>query len=273
MTYAAQDNSVHDGEPVEFFKFVSPNKTYRYNDGDAPLYLAGELYEPLAITRGAIEVGVSLAGASTVDIEIPFDSELAVEQGYLLTPDYLEVTIYRGHRGSDLTSDYSTIWQARARGFSIKGLLLTIQTIPALVMSFEVPMLNVYYQVLCNHRLYDERCKVNKSLHTTTATVTVVGGAAVTVDDDGVGDSELKAGEIRNVRTGERRMIVDNLVNVIDLSFGFTDIEVGDTVTLSKGCLHNYAACLGFNNTDNYGGFRFIPRNNPLGQTASESDV
>lgn len=265
MTYSAQDNSIHDGEPIEFFKFVAPNATYRYNDSDADLTLAGEIYTSIAIERTTIEVGTSIASSATVDVLVPFDSDVAINHGYLITPDYLDVTIYRAHRGSDLSTDFRTIWQARAQAFSINGLMLSIKTQNVLATSISGQLLNVYYQTLCNHRLYDDRCKVNKAAHTTTSEVAILGSSSITVLNDGVDDHALKAGEARNVRTGERRLIMDNLVNVITIAYPFTDILVGDTVALSKGCQHDVLACLAFNNTDNYGGFRFIPRNNPLG--------
>lgn len=265
MSYSSQDASVHDGAPVEFFLFTSPTTSYRYNDSDQDLTLAGNVFTSLNISRGYIEAGGSIVSPTTVDIEVPFDSEVAIDHGYLLSPEFLDVTIFRAHIGSDLSTDYKTIWKARAQVFSISGLMLKIQTQPKLVTNLSTAILNVFYQTMCNHRLYDERCGVNKATHTTTSTVTVVGTSAITVADDGVADGALTAGEARNSRTGESRLIMNNLVNVITLAQGFTDVIVGDTITMSKGCLHTSEECREkFANEDRYGGFRFVPRKDPV---------
>src|SRR5690606_23628846 len=79
-------------------------------------------------------------------------------------------------------------------------------------------------------------------------------------------DSELKAGEIVNTRTGEKRGIYDNNSNIVTISYPFVDIIPGDEVELVYGCDHKRTGhCrLRFDNVVNYGGFDFIPVVNPF---------
>lgn len=94
--------------------------------------------------------------------------------------------------------------------------------------------------------------------------MTAIGALTIVVNDDGVADHDLKGGEIINNRTGERRMVADNLANSIDINYGFLDIVEGDVVSMVRGCDHSSATCKAkFNNFDNYGGFLFIPTKNP----------
>lgn len=268
MTFLTQDSSVHDSLPIECYRFTGPLKTYYYNDSDEDVTISDQVFISSAITRDAIEAGVSIGNPQRVNISVPFDTEVAVDHGYLSSPSYLNVDIFRVERGTNYDTDNRKIWTARAKGFSISGLMLEIATQAVITNSRSAQLLSAYWQRTCNFDLYDSNtCKVNKADHTTTSTVTVVGPNAVTVVDDGLDDHELAIGTLVNNRTGETRLITDNLANVINVSYGFSDVVVGDTVTISRGCKHNTDDCLNtFDNIINYGGFKFIPKTSPLGE-------
>lgn len=267
MSFRDQDISVHDSVPIEAFLFEGPTKTYRYNDSDEEITIDGQVYTPIvSITRDAIEVGTGIGNSGVVRVEVPFNSEVAVDHGYLLSPTFLSITIYRLEQGTDYDTDKKTIWKGRAKAFGIKGLMLEISTQPVISGARTVQLLSAYWQRTCNFELYDPNtCKASKSANTTTSTVTIIGPSAVTVVDDGFLDHALPIGTLTNTRTNESRLIMDNLANVIDIAFPFTDIVVGDTVDITRGCPHNTAACHGtFNNIINYGGYKYIPRATPL---------
>lgn len=260
------DTSVHDSIPIEAFLFVGPFGTYRYNDSEEDVTIEGQVYKSQTVLRDTIEVGTGLGNQGVVSVYVPFNSEVAVEHGYLSSPSYLTVTIYRLEHGTDYDTDKKTIWTGRAKGYAIQGLMLQINTQSVISGARTLQLLSAYWQRMCNFDLYDaDTCKVNKADHTETSTVTLVGPSAITVVDDGFADHALPIGEVVNTRTGEKRLILDNLANVITLSFGFTDILVGDAVDIIRGCKHNTDDCtLVFDDIINYGGWKFIPRSSPL---------
>ena len=73
--------------------------------------------------------------------------------------------------------------------------------------------------------------------------MTLVGTSNVTVVADGFDDAYLKAGEIVCARSGERRMILNNVANTITINYPFNDLRIGDTVELTAGCDHSFSTC------------------------------
>ena len=265
-TFQNQDTSVHDSIPIEAYVFTGPFGVYRYNDTEEDVTISGQVFKSQTVFRDAIEVGAGLGNQGLVSVRVPFNSEVAVEHGYLLSPSFLEVTIYRLERSTNYDTDKRTIWKGRAQGFMTQGLMLQINTQSVISGARTIQLLSAYWQRPCNFELYDaDTCKASKSDNTETSTVTLVGPSAVTVVNDGFGDHELSIGTIVNTRTGESRLMIDNLANVIDLSFPFTDIVPGDTVDITRGCKHNTEDCNEvFDNIINYGGWKYIPSSSPL---------
>ena len=267
MSYDVKDTSVHDGEPIEVFKFIGTLGTYRYTDYPENVTVNGELYITHPISRTAIEVGTLIDSITTMDFTVLFDSDLARAHGLLATPDSLLVEVRRVHKGDNYATDWEMTWQGIAVGYSMTGRWFTIGTQNKVQVDLNTNLAQPYYQTTCNHVLFDERCKVNKASNTSVSTVTVIGPTAITVASDGVPDGHLRAGELINQRTGERRLILDNLANVIDIGYGFIDILVGDTVSMVKGCDHSFSECqVRFSNLDNFGGFMYVPSKNPFTQ-------
>lgn len=263
MSYLSIEASVEQAQPIHFFEFVTPAKTYRYNDSDRELEFEGQTYLPLQIDFDEIETAIALSQNERVAIRVPFDVDLALDTGYLVTPDLLRVQIRRAH-AQDLTS-YQRIWSGEALRFTTQGLLLVIETQFKLVRDFGRPLLRAFYQRVCNYRLYDERCKASKAAHTTSTEIISFSDLAVVVLDDGAGDTVLTAGEIRNKRTGEIRVITNNISNTIGITHPFSSVMAGDEVDLSLGCLHNREDCsLKFANYENFGGFDKVNTTPPI---------
>jgi len=268
MTYTQKDRSIQDGEPVEFYKFIGPFGEFRYTSDNVPGTCDGDIYLPIegGIDRTSIETGSIVDTIMTMDFRLPADSELAKLYCYKTTPDQILVEVRRAHRGDDWNTEFEMEWKGYGLGTSVSGHLAVIQTGSVLQSKLRGNVASIYYQRMCNHILFDERCKMNKEDWTLTATVAKVQNQLITVNDDGTGNDQLKAGEIKVPRTGETRSIYANANNIISISYPFVDIQVGDTVELTFGCDHKRLGdCkLRFNNVTNYGGFDFIPVVNPF---------
>lgn len=268
MTYAQKDRSVQDGQPVEFFKFTGPFGTFRYTSDNEPGVCEGELYSviPGGVTRTTIEVTSVADSAVTMDFALPADSPVPQLYCFKRTPELMTVEVRSAHRGDDWNTEFMIEWIGYGLETSVRGDFATIRTGSIIQTRLQGNVANVYYQRMCNHILGDERCKVDLGDWTLTATITKVQNQIITVDNDGTGNTELKAGEIVNVRTGERRGIYNNVDNRISVSYPFIDLVVGDEVNLIFGCDHRRLGdCkLRYNNVINYGGTDFTPITNPF---------
>lgn len=268
MTYKTKDRSVQDGQPVEFYKFSGMFGAFRYTTEPEPAICAGEVYYPIegGISRSHIEIGPVVSSPISMDFTLPANSEVAKLYCFKTSPEELKVEVFRAHRGDDWNTDYEVEWIGHGLDTTVSGRSAVIRTGSLLQTKLQGNVASVYYQRMCNHILFDERCKVDRAAWTYSATVTKVQNQLITVDDDLANNDDLKAGEIVVARTGEKRGIHSNTNNIIAISYPFIDIEVGDTVEITFGCDHKRTGhCKQrFNNVANYGGFDFIPLVNPF---------
>jgi hypothetical protein len=266
MSYPVKDASTHDGEPIEVYKFTGPFGEYRFTSDMEPITVDGDLYEPLPITRTSIETGSVVDTIQTMDFNIPASSDLARMYAFTLSPETLTIEVKRVHRGDDYATDFEIEWTGEGLDFLSSGKWSTIKTGSILQSKLRGNLSSVLYQGICNHVLFDKRCKMVKAAWTSAATVKKIQGQIITLNSDNNSDGTLNGGEVKNVRTGEIRRIISNTAEVLRIGYKFIDIVDGDTLELTHGCNH---ARLGdcktkFNNVANYGGFDFIPLKNPF---------
>lgn len=268
MSYAAKDKSVSSGRPIECYAFVASHKTWRFTSYHEPITVAGSLYSPLPITRTAIETGSVVDTLATMDFNIPSDHELAKTFCFTISPKELIVTVRRVHEGDDYSTDYKVEWIGDLIGCSAAGHWSTIKTASLLQTKLNGNLSSVYYQKVCNHILFDERCKVVRADFTETAIVVKVQNQIITVDNMVFPNNDLVGGEMVNTRTGETQGIITNGTNILRIGYPFFDIVVGDVVELVQGCDHTRLGhCKNrYNNVANYGGFDFVPEVNPFQQ-------
>lgn len=291
MSYKSVDTSVRSGAPVEFYKFgvsygcpgdgepgmpgdvgaaasdVETVSSFFYTNDNVVHEYDGKEYVPANVRRSAIEVTSVIDSLVTVDIDLPITDKLAQLYCLLKMPLSLDVDIFRWHRGTSLSSDVKRIWSGQATGYTVRNNIATINTQSTLQANLRLSTKQVVCQASCNHRLYDARCKVNKADYTYDAIVNLVRGTKIFVDDDHAANHDLRLGKIVNNRTLESRIITDNASNVISVTYDFLDIVAGDSVTISHGCDKAYSTCQAkFNNLENFGGFKWLPIDNPYDQ-------
>jgi hypothetical protein len=137
--------------------------------------------------------------------------------------------------------------------------------------------LRSYYQRQCPHILYESPCNVNKENFKSIVVVTSVAGLDVGVT--GTLEVDKFAGGMMswNSPAGlQWRTITGNVANSVKVNFPFMPITDkfgrslvnGTSITLYPGCQHTVTDCTNrFNNLANYGGFPFIPIDNPFTTT------
>lgn len=254
---------------VELYKFVGPNRSYFYTSAERDFRIGVDRYVSTPISRSAIRTGDD----EQVDVQItlPFSSPVVQDYAYLASPPALHLEIWLFDRNAMIANGQfdpdsgAILWSGEVAGWQTANRLATARVPSDLSRVTATTVTQVYYQKPCNHKLYGSRCKVDRASFTTTSTVTSISGTQITVADDGVDDNFLNAGVLTNTRTGERRLVISNQADVIIVALEFSDLEIGDPVELTAGCDHSLTTCqTKFNNTDNYGGFPFIPANNPF---------
>ncbi len=264
-TYDEYEQSVDQSAPIEGYKFVGSFKTYRYTSADRPVLINGELYGPIAVTRSRVKAGTQEDDTLSLDLGLPFDTEVVEDYAYSQTPPKLRLTVFRLQSDDPEGDAWSIYWTGIVRGFSVSEREAKVQvpSVFSLALQGEVP--NIYYQVPCNHVLYDEYCQVNPALHRFDAEVQAVTGVVITLTGAPTIDNDLAAGEVVNTRNGERRLILSNVGSIVNLGYPFVDLVPGDAVELYRGCDHSLLACKNrFNNVINNGGFEYIPPDNPF---------
>lgn len=265
MTYETSEYSVHDARPVECFKFIGSFRTYRYTSAEEEVTVAGETYLPIPGKRGMIRAGTQQDDNLSLDIEMPFDTDVVEDYAYAESPPSLSLELYRVHRGTNFATDFVLLWKGKVTSFSVDGRVAKVRVPSVFARALQADLPSAYYQAPCNHVLFDSLCSVSRAANTTTTSVETTASLAVTVADVSDPDNVLAGGEIVNTRTGERRLILSNQAGVINFSYPFVDMIAGDPVELTKGCDHSFSTCKSkFSNGARFGGHPYIPADNPF---------
>jgi uncharacterized phage protein (TIGR02218 family) len=265
MSFDSFETSAASGAPIEVFKFVTASETYRYTNHTENITVNGELYFPAAVVREDIKTGTQLDDTHEINLNMAYDLPLIQNNAYTKSSPSILVTVRRVHLGSNLATDSIVLWVGRVSGFSVTDKLAKVKIASYFSTALRGNIPGVHYQNNCNHVLYDGRCKVLQGGFQTFSAITVISGNDITVTNDGVADGLLVAGIVTLQRTGESRMVINNLSNVITLASSFPEAVLGDSVIMIQGCDHSFATCgTKFSNTLNYGGHPYIPGLNPF---------
>ena len=265
--FTDKEQSKAESAPIECYKFVGSFKTYRYTSAADALLLGGELYLPVPVKRNTAKAGTQDDDNLSLELVFPFDADIVFDYAYALSPPTLLLEAYRTQADLDTNTQFELFWKGKVRGFKVSGRQATIivPSIFALALQGEVP--NFYYQAPCNHVLYDDGCKVIRDNNKFTGEVDSINGREITLLAAPTSTNDLAAGEIVNTRNGERRLILSNVGSIVTVGFPFADLLAGDPVEMVRGCDHSFngaGGCPKFANQLNFGGFPFIPADNPF---------
>lgn len=267
MAYIDDEQSTSNAKPIELYRFTGTYQNYYYTSGvekvtyQAPGETAPHDYLPIAIKRSEISVGTHEDDTTDITVTLKASNQVVLDYGFETSPPELNLTIFRFHN----IADVKQVWFGEVTNIQVNDGIATVRS-PSLlssIMTAQAP--TVYYQSPCNNVLFDARCKVDEPTYTHAATVTAVAGRSITVDGVGTLGGKLKGGEIV-LASGERRMIVSQVGTVIGVNFPFAQLIPGATCAIKAGCDHLWAGdCkLVYNNRLNFGGFVFIPPDNPF---------
>lgn len=246
------------GRKIELFVFEYRGEFYRYTSSDREVTSNGEEYIPLTIKRSDLQASSEQAKKElTIDCTVEFP---IVDFFKLLTPQNIKFTLFE-----TLRSDPDNVHQLY-NGI-LKSCVITGSTAKLTAQPFSGlltrDICRYSYSTLCNHNLYGEGCGLNIEDHTFDFEVLSVESDGITINFT----TQLPVGNFVNgvmrLDSGEARMVIEEVGSGLKVISPFENINTGDLVRVSLGCDRTVSACKGFNNYDNYLGFRYIPNRNP----------
>jgi uncharacterized phage protein (TIGR02218 family) len=232
---------------------------YRWTSNEVDYIHGGNTFEAAAISRSNITRGVE-DRQDVLTIELPSTDNFPRLYVNIVPGQKALMTVQRVHR-DDPDQQAIVLFKGLVQSVSFQSdaTKASLSVRPLTVgLSQAIPRFS--YQALCNHILYDERCKVLQSLFQHTNTATAVSGDIVTVQAlNTKGDSWADAG-FAQLGTTDFRLILEHTGDNITLLLPFASEVTGSVLDVFAGCKHDLATCkTKFNNVINYGGFAFVP--------------
>lgn len=260
MTFESREASVHDGAPLECYRFVQGEESWLLTSADDPVTLPSGTYQPEAISRGELDHSQeSLSGA--LEITLPGTHALVAPYIPYAPPRPTAVTLYRAHRGEE--SDARVRFVGRVGSVRFDGAAAVLRCLP-LDAAFQRSLPILTFQSLCQWALYGPGCGINATAYRELATVTAVSGSTVTaLAFAGHADGWWTNGWIEGPG-GEVRFVVAHAGQVVTVAEPIPGLAPGQVVAAYAGCDRTEATCAGkFTNLANHMGWARIPTRNP----------
>ena len=261
MTYSASETSIDSGSPLEIYRFyIEGGEEWLYCSGDIDITYQGKIYQTTALSRDSLTIEGSGADNSMV-LRMPRNNDLATRYISYVPATTVWVTVSRFHR-DDLT-DARVIWQGRLRNVSWQGSEAEVSC-DLIASSLKRQGPTRLYQRLCSHMLYDHRCKVNPSSFSVSGAISIVDAFTISLTDASSQANGFWVPGYITRNGNDHRTVVDHDGTNLTLNIPYEGLVNGEVLVLFAGCDRSKTLCNSrFSNTDNYGGFPYLPTKNP----------
>lgn len=266
MTFAAQETSRESGQVLELYTFIFGLTTFRFTSFNRDIIWQGLSYTSEPISRSRTGAAIEDA-ANQVTITLPIDNP--VPQLFITNvPGKVgSVRILRAHV-NDVAEEVVVLFDGFVANVTLDGELEAKVLCNPNTKVFDRVAPRFTYMGLCNHILYDERCKVDISLFDFTGLVSAVSLNDITVNGaSGLGADFFVSGFARFPAGSQNdaRLILAQSGDTMTLLLPFAENVLGSDIDLFAGCAHDLVTCdVKFDAVLNYGGFPFVPRKNPF---------
>lgn len=285
MSYDSLENSVELGQPVELFLFFNLEARFAYTSAQHPITFNGDTYQPRPIKRSEDTIK-SLNARRDMTITMPATDLFA--QRYIATIPTVTDTlrIFRYHTTDGAVPEVVEIFNGSISNVAISKNNEVVVNARSMSAILEQSVPRQTCRALCNHIIYNARCKVNSTDFQIVGVVDAIAADGMTVDVNGGGevfpftglalsaqfaaDSGFLLGGTVERFGLERRMIrswtnLGGNVARLGLLLPFAGLTVGQNVQVLAGCDQSKATCRDrFDNTLNFGGFPLVPKKNPF---------
>ena len=261
-TYAEQEVSRQDSEPVELYEFTLGASVFRYTSAMDDVAIAPNTFMREAISRTKLVQG-SRQERETLNVTMPIDNSFALRYVRIPPGDRATFRLFRAQRSE--TPPFDTVvllftGRVLAVRFPKSGTIAEVA-----VRSLETVMNNTIPRFTfmggCNNFLYDRFCGANPNLFTFSDAVSVVSGRDITVPGLSSSPFDFLAGYVRPSTQFDFRLVTAVAGDVLTLDVPFVNLGVGEIIQVFAGCDHLIAGdcALVFDRVADYGGFAFVP--------------
>lgn len=271
MSYDGIDASVELGKPIELYRFTNLEEAFNYTSAtDAYTYDNIE-YVHRNLTRN--ERDLRSDEPTNLVLRLPADDLFAIRY-VAAAPASRDKLVIRSLHLTDIpTPEAKIIWTGEVTSVSFEGVEAIVACEPSgAVMRRPIPRRS--YSAVCGHVLYDRGCKISESdpAFKFDVEVLAISDASITLVGTGVGaqGADFFVAGFLERGSFERRMVLsqsndgENQVT-LGLLLPFAKLQTGQILTLRAGCDHSAATCHAkFNNIANFGGFPWVPTENPF---------
>ncbi len=274
MTFAPIETSVEDGNVLELYTFTFGGQTDRFTSFNRDITFDGFLFTATQISRSKLESSVEDA-INELKITLPQDNVIP-QQFIANVPGRVgSVTVERAH-ADDPAEERIVLFAGFIAQVGFDADLVATITCKPQTSIFKRAGPRITYQGICNHVLYDARCKILRTGDPAgefllTGNVTAVSGNDIDVAGVAAAGAGFFDGGFVKAPAGgddDARLVLSSSGDTLSLLLPFSIEVLATSVDVFAGCTHDLDICLTkFDNVINYGGFPFVPRKNPFNST------
>lgn len=270
MTFDSFEVSTESGTPVEVFEVTVGATTYFMTTAEDDQTIGAQVYTATeGLSRDRTEEGPDKR-EHDFKLSLPTFHPLAQIFTGVLPGFRIPITVSKFHRDDTPTPEVVQVFSGfiQSASFSKQGKQTDLVARTAIAaLGTSIPRRT--FQSACNHVLYDDAtCKADDTDPAYRAAVLTVAGQVgntLTVSSGLSGtytDGWMNGGFVEVVGGADYRLVRDHVGNVLTLHGPFSTTP--STVNVFAGCDHSIAVCKSkFDNVINFGGFAFVPIDNP----------
>lgn len=263
--------------PIHLFRFDLGPVSFAYASGDTSVELGGLTYLASGISRGALR-STPERNKNQVTISMPMaldplasDPPPTQPFAQLWRPYPPAGTVYVTCMALDRSQpgaapEVEWVGRVAQPRFTDTALELTCTNTLA---RHRVATGGRRCQRSCDLVVYSQglgRCNLNPDTWEVPAVLTAAAGLTITAPEFAVSAVNMAGGWVEWVRADgitDQRTIMEHDGETLALDFGAPDLAPGLAIRAWPGCAQTWEACEAFGNTDNYGGFYYLPTKNP----------
>jgi len=266
------ESSRESSRPLELYTIAIGTDSFRYTSGEDEITIGLNTWEPIAIARSSLTQGPD-ERRRTITVTMPADNVFVNRYIDIVPGQKATISIIRLQRDESPTFNTQVLifkGQIQSVRFPDDGNTaeIAIRSLEA-AASRQIPRWT--YMGMCNHVLYDSTsgCNAN-SLNPQfrlSGNVTAISGNILTVAGANARpDGWWAGGFIQPFGVPDFRVILAHTGNNLTLLLPFDEVIVGTPMFALAGCNHDIFGDCGtkFDRVIDYGGFAFIPFQNPF---------
>jgi len=265
-TLSELEKSIESSRPVELYTFTIGAQNFLFTSAEGIVTFGGTDYAPLPVKRSNPTQSKEQR-STALRITLPSDSDPARPYIAVQPSEQMTVIIQRIQPDAVPGGTSIIMFDGFVSSVSFEDETAELRCIPFNeLFTREIPRFQ--YQGLCNHVLYDARCKVVAGSFKHSGTVLGVVGTKIQIQGLPTAGLPFIGGYVEIPGGSEQRLILDQTGIEVTILYPFLQDVSGGTLDAFQGCDHTATTCAQkFNNILNHGGHPFVPTINPFNQT------